>query len=101
LLEGGFVDVQLPLDVVGAGVADAGSSSRFVAVPRSAIVEIDGVPVAFQATESPGKFQLTTLTVIRHGDSISFIEKGLKKGDRIVIAGALLLKGEWLRSRLE
>ena len=64
-------------------------------------MEIDGVPVAFQATESPGKFKLTTLTIVRHGDTTSIIEKGLLKGDLVVVSGALLLKGEWLRSRLE
>jgi cobalt-zinc-cadmium efflux system membrane fusion protein len=101
LLEGGFVDVQLPLGSATSIVGDAAASQRFVTVPRSAVVEIDGVPVAFQATESPGKFKLTTLTIVRHGDSTSLIEKGLQNGDRIVVNGALLLKGEWLRSRLE
>jgi membrane fusion protein, heavy metal efflux system len=97
LLEGGFVDVQLPLHTQQP---DAGVH-RFVAVPRSAVVEIDGVPIVFEATDTPGQFRLRTLTLARNGDTTSFIEKGLQKGDRIVVAGALLLKGEWLRSRLE
>ena len=101
LLEGGFVDVQLPLASASSIVSDAGAAQTYVVVPRSAVVEIDGVPVAFKATESPGKFALTTLTIIRHGDTTSIIETGLVKGDLIAVSGALLLKGEWLRSRLE
>ena len=101
LLEGGFVDVQLPLASASSIVGDAGAAQRYVVVPRSAVVEIDGVPVAFQPTEIPGKFKLTTLTIVRHGDTTSIIEKGLLKGDLVVVSGALLLKGEWLRSRLE
>jgi len=99
LLEGGFVDVQLPLRPTPSGAVEV--AKRFVTVPRNAVVEIDGVPIAFQATETPSQFKLRTLTIARHGDSTSFIEKGLQKGDRIVVVGTLLLKGEWLRSRLE
>lgn len=99
LLEGGFVDVQLPLHAAPA--RDAEATRRFVTVPRDAVVEIEGVPVAFQATDNASQFKLRTLIVARHGDSTSYIEKGLQKGDRIVNRGALLLKGEWLRSRLE
>ena len=99
LLEGGFVDVQLPLHAATA--RDAEATRRFVTVPRDAVVEIEGVPVAFQATDNASQFKLRTLIVARHGDSTSYIEKGLQKGDRIVNRGALLLKGEWLRSRLE
>ena len=96
LLEGGFVDVRLPL-----ATADAGAHPNFVMVPRSAIVEIDSVPVAFVPTETPGQFKMTAVTLVRHADSVSIIEQGLGKGDRVVVSGTLLLKGEWLRSRLE
>ena len=99
LLEGGFVDVRLPLQTVP--LRDAEAPRRYVTVPRSAVVEIDGVPVAFQATDTANHFKLRTLVVARHGDSSSYIEKGLQKGDRVVVTGTLLLKGEWLRSRLE
>jgi len=72
-----------------------------VAVSRDAIVEIDGVPVAFVALDTPGDFRLTTLVVARHGEVTSYVEKGLREGERVVVRGALLLKGEWMRSRLE
>jgi len=101
LLEGGFVDVRLPLAAADAKAADAGPHPKYVTVPRSSIVEIDSVPVAFVATQTPGRFKLTTVTLVRHADSISIVEQGLQNGDRVVVSGALLLKGEWLRSRLE
>lgn len=102
LLEGGFIDVRLalkPTDNTLAG--DAGSTRRYTAVPRSAVVEIDGVPVAFMATDVPGKFTLTTVAVVRNTDATVFIDRGLSPGDRVACSGVLLLKGEWLRSRLE
>jgi membrane fusion protein, heavy metal efflux system len=101
LLEGGFVDVRLALKPCDNAAGDAGVAPRYVAVPRSAIVEIDGVPVAFRTTDVVGQFRLTTVSVARNTDSTAFIEKGLASGDQVAATGALLLKGEWLRSRLE
>jgi len=101
LLEGGFVDVRLPLASAEAAAADAGLHPRYVAVPRSAVVEIDSVPVVFVPTDVPGQFRLTTVTLLRHSDTVSYIEQGISNAERVVVSGALLLKGEWLRSRLE
>ncbi len=102
LLEGGFLDVRLSRqDGEAQEMVDAGATPRYAVVPRSAIVEIDGVPVAFRATELPGQFTLVTVSVVRHTDSTVFIDRGLKPGDQVACAGVLLLKGEWLRSRLE
>ena len=101
LLEGGFVDVQLPLATTDRNSGDASTSSKYVTVPRSAIVEIDSVPVAFVQTETPGRFRLVTVTLVRHSDSISIVEQGLQNGDRVVVSGTMLLKGEFLRSRIE
>ncbi len=101
LLEGGFVEVQLALKTRESALGDAGPATRFVTVPRSAIVEIDGVAVAFQTTQVTGQFRLTTVSLARNTDSTAFIEKGLKAGDQVAVKGVLLLKGEWLRSRLE
>lgn len=102
LLEGGFMDVRLALESGdGPASADAGAPRRYTAVPRSAIVEVDGVPVAFRANEAPGQFTLTTVSVIRNTDATVFIDRGLNPGDRVAATGVLLLKGEWMRSRLE
>ena len=102
LLEGGFIDVRLALKPTDNTQAyDTGGPRRYAAVPRSAIVEIDGVPIAFLATDVPGKFTLTTVGVVRNTDATVFVDKGLNPGDRVACTGVLLLKGEWLRSRLE
>jgi hypothetical protein len=102
LLEGGFMDVRLALKPNdGSLIADAGAPRRYTAVPRAAVVEVDGVPVAFRATGAPGQFTLTAVSVIRNTDATVFIERGLNPGDRVASKGVLLLKGEWMRSRLE
>jgi RND family efflux transporter MFP subunit len=101
LLEGGFMDVRVALKPADGASVDAGAARRYTAVPRSAIVEIDGVPVAFRATDVVGEFSLVTVSVVRNTDATAFIDKGLNPGDRVAASGVLLLKGEWLRSRLE
>jgi cobalt-zinc-cadmium efflux system membrane fusion protein len=103
LLEGGFADVTIPLKPqdlpknVDAGVGEP----DVVVVPRSAIVELDGVATAFVALETPGQYRLTPLTIKRHGEYHSVVEQGLTGTERVVSKGALLLKGEWMKSRLE
>lgn len=72
-----------------------------VALPRSAVIELDGVPVAFVATEKPGQFRVVPLTVARHSETTTWAEQGLAGGERVASRGALLLKGEWMKSRLE
>jgi RND family efflux transporter MFP subunit len=84
-----------------AGAQTARSNEILVVIPRSAIVEVDSVPSAFVALPEPGKFRLTPLTVRRHGDTQSLVEQGLTGGEQVVSKGALLLKGEWMKSRLE
>lgn len=121
MLEGGFADVRIPLDVTkarqgndsdarlpvaSAGAANVGSAhapgeTNLVTLPRSAVVEIDGVPVAFVATETEGQYRIAPLTVHKHTEVTTWVERGLVGGERVVSQGALLLKGEWLKSRLE
>lgn len=101
LLEGGFVDIRLALVHSDEPKSDAGAPLHYAAVPRSAIVEIDGVPVAFRATPTAGQFTLTPVGVVRNTEATVFIDQGLNVGDQVAASGVLLLKGEWLRSRLE
>jgi membrane fusion protein, heavy metal efflux system len=129
MLEGGFADVQLPLDQStpaptpispahaspDPGVRPTGGASenaakpgeaqasarRMVALPRSAVVELDGVPIAFVATGEPGQFRALALTIARHSETTAWVEQGLAGGERIASRGALLLKGELMKSRLE
>jgi cobalt-zinc-cadmium efflux system membrane fusion protein len=105
LLEGGFADVTIPLksqDVPKNAGADAGNvEPDVVVIPRSAIVELDGVATTFVALAKPGQYQLTPLTIKRHGEHHSVVDQGLTGTERVVSKGALLLKGEWMKSRLE
>jgi cobalt-zinc-cadmium efflux system membrane fusion protein len=146
LLEGGFADVLIPLDVIATdqhhtnpspgpnaksiSAANANASatnvnkagapadvntervptnaaaaskaaSVLVAIPRAAVVEIDSVPVAFVATGAPGQFRVVLLTVAHHGETTTWVEQGLLGGEQVASRGVLLLKGEWMKSRLE
>jgi cobalt-zinc-cadmium efflux system membrane fusion protein len=120
MLEGGFADVQIPLDVTTATppapAIALGSTARpapvastpgkttvpeLVALPRSAVVELDSVPITFVATDQEGKFRVVALTVARHTETTTWVEQGLVGGERVASRGALLLKGELMKSRLE
>lgn len=117
LLEGGFADVTIPLKRAVEGVPTTSSpntpasnhtvttstppDAHLVTIPRSAVVELDGVPTTFVALPEAGKYQLTPLTVRRHSETQTLVEQGLTGNERVVSKGALLLKGEWMKQRLE
>jgi cobalt-zinc-cadmium efflux system membrane fusion protein len=94
LVAGAFADVTVRLS--GSGAVPS------VVVPRSAIVEFDGAPSVFVHAPSrgPGDFDIH---VVRLGltDGIhTVVEDGVKQGESVVVTGALLLKGEHIRSDL-
>jgi membrane fusion protein, heavy metal efflux system len=94
LVEGGFVDVTLPRPAVPG-------AQPLLSVPRDALVEMDAVPVVFVALARPGEFRAATVRVAHVSSSIAYIEDGLSQGDSVVVTGAILLKGELMRSALE
>jgi cobalt-zinc-cadmium efflux system membrane fusion protein len=91
--EGAFLDVSL----VRAGEQRV----ELPVLPRDAIVTIDEVPVVFVAGAREGEFVMRTVRVAEYAGTTVFVEDGLKPGERVVVEGALLLKGELLRARLE
>ena len=94
LVPGGYVDVALRAPSAGDGPA-------VVVVPAEAVVEVRGVPTVFLAGDRPGVFTPRAVRVgLTAGASVA-IEAGLAAGDRVVVDGAVLLKGEMLRSILE
>ncbi len=93
LVEGGFVSVTLP--------RRASSDDSLVALPRDAVVELDGVPLVFLAGASPAEFRPTTVRLARTSSSTAYIADGVKAGDQVVVSGAILLKGELMRAALE
>jgi multidrug efflux pump subunit AcrA (membrane-fusion protein) len=58
------------------------------------------VPTVFVADAKPGAFQARAVRVGPNAGAAVTIEAGLAEGDRVVVAGAVLLKGEMLRSVL-
>ncbi len=91
LIEGSFVDVAIERG--GAG------GDKLVSVPRDAVVSVDGVPTVFVA-EGPA-FRAQSVRVARYAGPHVYLEDGVRPGASVVVRGALLLKGELLRSELE
>jgi cobalt-zinc-cadmium efflux system membrane fusion protein len=94
LLPGAWVDVSIR---VATSAADAPAA---VIVPAEAVVDVRGVPTVFVADGKPGTF---VARAVRPGATVGAsiaVDAGLAEGERVVTAGALLLKGEMLRSVL-
>jgi membrane fusion protein, heavy metal efflux system len=94
LVAGGYVDVTFP------GIA--AGEARDLVVPREAIVDVGGVPSAFVPGAAEGEFVQRAVRVRAGGEGPEIVvEAGLAEGDKIVVQGALLLKGEMIRSELQ
>jgi membrane fusion protein, heavy metal efflux system len=95
LVPGAYIDAAFTSTALGA------ASTPALAVPKDAVVDVRGAPTVFVAHGKPGSF---TAHVVRVGrtttDDVS-IDDGVTEGDRVVVVGAVLLKGELLRSELE
>jgi cobalt-zinc-cadmium efflux system membrane fusion protein len=100
------VDPDAPCELLVPGAfVDAAftspASTVALAIPKAALVDVRGAPTVFLATPEPGAF---SPRVVRTGTTTSedvAIEEGLSEGDRVVVVGAVLLKGELLRAELE
>lgn len=75
--------------------------SQLVAVPRDAVVDLDGAAVVFTATAEPGAFRVEPVVVSMLTADTAYLTRGPNSGSRIATRGTLLLKGEWMRSSLE
>jgi cobalt-zinc-cadmium efflux system membrane fusion protein len=97
-------DCALPIagQVLDVRVATSdGGTPKLAAVPRDAVVELDGAPAVFVAADAPGKFLLFPVLVSRFTENTAFLEKGPAPGTRIAVQGTILLKGEWMSASLE
>lgn len=92
LVPGGFVDVALPMS--------DGSTKPELVIAREAVVDVHGVKMVFVA-KGPASFvaRPVRVTIITGLDAI--IDDGLAEGESVVVRGAILLKGELLKSELE
>jgi cobalt-zinc-cadmium efflux system membrane fusion protein len=95
LLPGAWVDVS-----VRAAAAPAESGPVGLFVVAEAVVDVRGTPTVFVATDKPGVFLPRAVRPGGTAGASLAIDAGLAEGERVVTAGALLLKGEMLRSIL-
>lgn len=95
LVPGAYVDAAFTSAALGGGAAPA------LSLPKDAVVEVRGAPTVFVAGKKPGTFAAHVVRVGRTTTEDVSIEDGIEDGDRIVVVGAVLLKGELLRSELE
>lgn len=79
----------------------ANGGAKQLALPRDAVVELDGTPVVFLEGTMPGEFELEPVVVDHFTETTAFLEKGPDEKRRVAVRGAILLKGEWMRSSME
>lgn len=92
LVPGAFVDVVLPSETAEAPA---------IVVPREALIEVHEAKVVFVTTDHGTTFAARTVRVPRIVGKDAIVEDGLREGEEVVVRGAILLKGELLRSELE
>ena len=91
LRPGMFVTVALPL-------RDA-SNTEAVSVPSAAVQKIAGLPAVFVERE-PGRYELQPVETGLEAHGMVEIRDGLKGGERVVTAGAFILKSELLKDSI-
>lgn len=95
LVPGAYVDVSLTSASVGVDAASV------LAIPKEAVVDVRGAPTVFVAGREKGAFAAHVVRTGRLTTDDIAVEEGLAEGDLVVVAGAVMLKGELLRTELE
>lgn len=70
-------------------------------VPPAAVQQLDGRSVVFTASDKPGVFVVTPVETGLATETFIEIVKGLKKGDRVVIGEAAVVKAQAMKGDLE
>lgn len=81
---------------VNAVIHPSASSKSALAVPRAAIVQVDGKPTVFVAVDDTGVVPRPIELGVQGADMVEVIS-GLKVGDKVVIEGVFALKSELFR----
>ena len=81
---------------VNAKIRPSAASKSALAVPRAAIVQVDGKPTVFVAVDDTGVVPKPVELGVQGADIVE-ITSGLSPGDRVVIEGVFALKSELFR----
>jgi len=77
-----------------------GGAEPVMVIPKSAVQRVEGQTLVFVATEEPGVFRPTFVTLgARTRDKVE-VRDGAVEGDQVVVSGAFTLKSELLRGQL-
>ncbi|HSO37822.1 MAG TPA: efflux RND transporter periplasmic adaptor subunit [Labilithrix sp.] len=95
LVAGSYIDASF------TSAAVAGVTPQTLAIPKEAVVDVRGAALVFVATPERGVFVGRAVRVGAATSDDITIEDGLTEGENVVVSGAILLKGELLRTELE
>src|SRR5438445_10671615 len=86
-------DIKIKPEMFARVRLKVGSSTTVLAVPKEAVIEVAGKPFVFVQSADGRYVRRPVVTGAISGDTIQ-IREGLQAGERVVVKGALLLKGE-------
>lgn len=95
LVPGAYVDASFTTTSL------PGVDAPALAIPKDAVVDVRGASTVFVARPPSGTFAAHAIRLGRATTEDVAIEDGVAEGDPVVVVGAILLKGELLRSELE
>jgi membrane fusion protein, heavy metal efflux system len=78
----------------------AGNKTKALLIPKSALLDIDGQVAIFVALDQ-SRYQKRLVRTGRQESELIEILEGVRKGERVVTAGAFLLKSELQKSQME
>jgi multidrug efflux pump subunit AcrA (membrane-fusion protein) len=87
-------DGLLKLGMFARIVLDTATTEKAPTVPLGSVVEMEGKPAVFVPGEGERTFVIRPVKLGREALGRQVIAEGLKPGDRVVVAGAFLLKSE-------
>ena len=90
-------DGRLKPEMYATVMLGEGNPRPVVLVPSAAVQDIDGKPVVF-VEDGKGRYRRRDITVGPDRGGTIEVRSGLRDGERIVVAGAFLLKSELLKS---
>ncbi len=87
-------DDLLKLGMFARIVLDAANSEKTATIPVASVLDVDGKPAVFVPGEGERTFVIRPVKLGREALGRRVVTEGLKPGDRVVVAGAFLLKSE-------